>query len=81
MTRPSSLADCCPQCFPGDHEAVLPSTVAPDGTSLLAVYRCPSCGHFWHCWWDPQASGWPLAAVPQPPARSLPGFTAVPEIQ
>ena len=61
MTAP--LADCCPDCFPGDHDAVAPLLVLPDGNgSLWARYRHEACGREWDCWWDAEASDWPLKA-------------------
>jgi hypothetical protein len=59
MTGPSPLADACPQCPPGDLPATLPASVTPDGESIRARYR-DDLGHEWDCWWDPEATGWPL---------------------
>ena len=71
MIIPSPLADCCPQCHPGDAPAVTPlgEPVAEPCGSLRASYACPVCGHTWCCWWDPSASGWP---------QPVPSLTPVP---
>jgi hypothetical protein len=61
MSAPSTLADCCPECWPGDNPASLPLVVIgePDHPgSLWASYRCTR-GHEWACWWDAQAAEWP----------------------
>ena len=61
MTAPSTLADACPQCLPGDHPAVPPASVTQVGGSLKASYRHDACGTSWDCWWDPASVGWPLS--------------------
>ena len=66
MTIPSPLADCCPQCHPGDHPAVLPLSVTRDGASLRAVYRHDACGTTWPCWWDPSGRRDGPQPVPAP---------------
>jgi hypothetical protein len=67
MTIPSTLADACPSCHPGDYPAILPHlpvTPEPNG-SLRAEYRHAECGAEWVTWWDARAAGWwPLAPVP-----------------
>lgn len=61
MSAPSPLADACPKCPPGDFPAVPPlQPVTREGSSLRANYRHEECGYEWSCWWDPDASGWPL---------------------
>ncbi len=63
MSTPSTLADACPGCFPGDHPAVLPWLVQHTGTgSLRAYYWCPvaDCGRRWKCWWDARSAEWPV---------------------
>lgn len=41
--------DGCPDCL--THTPAY--SVTEDGDwSLLALYRCPECGHEWPCWWD-----------------------------
>lgn len=58
----TDLDQACPDCFPGDHPAVTPSSVIADPSgSLLASYACPVCGKTWPCWWDASASGWPAS--------------------
>lgn len=56
----SSLADACPACHPGDHDAVVPYDVteAGDGLSLRAEYFHDACGAAWSCSWDAAAAGW-----------------------
>lgn len=61
MITRSPLADCCPDCFPGDHAAVLPFLVIRIGASLRAFYRHEVCGREWPCWWDAEAAGWPVS--------------------
>lgn len=54
----SSLADACPNCHPGDHNAVVPYNVTDDGLSLRAEYHHDECGAAWACSWDAAAAGW-----------------------
>ena len=62
MNIPSTLADACMTCWPGDYPATLPHEVVPQEGhegSLRASYRC-DLGHEWVTWWDAQAAGWPI---------------------
>jgi hypothetical protein len=62
MSTPSTLADACPECFPGDAPVALPlGDPVEDRGSLRASYGCAVCGHTWYCWWDAEAAGWPAA--------------------
>jgi len=64
MTAPHDLADCCPECHPGDVPASLPigePVEEPERPGCLrAVYECPN-GHVWVCWWDSRSAEWPAA--------------------
>ena len=61
MSTPSTLADACITCWPGDFPATLPHEVVPQEGhegSLRASYRC-DLGHEWVTWWDAAAATWP----------------------
>lgn len=53
MTALPRPLDGCHACFTvARMVTVAPHTVRMDGpSSLLALYRCPECGHRWRCWW------------------------------
>lgn len=74
----SRLADCCPFCWPGDHPALLPLTVASDEhDSLRAHYRHDACGREWNTWWNREAAGWPaLDREPVDAAAAVEEFLA-----
>ena len=62
MNIPSSLADACPRCFPGDAPAAFPLfTHYVHGGGLCAHYCCTVCRARWRTGWDAGASGWPLS--------------------
>ena len=57
--------DACPSLIhhPGDLPASHPFLLIGDSSGiLLARYRCP-CGRSWTCWWDAEASEWPIEQV------------------
>lgn len=60
------LAEACPRCL----RVSYPHTLDEDRGSILAVYRCRTCGRRWRCWWNPAClevsahGGGSLAEVP-----------------
>jgi len=43
------LADACPRCLAVSY----PYAWREDRGSILALYRCRTCGRQWRCWWNP----------------------------
>ncbi len=43
------LRDACPRCL----AVIYPHTLREDRGSILALYRCRTCGRRWRCWWNP----------------------------
>jgi hypothetical protein len=62
----STLADCCPRCWPGDSPVTPPLAVDDTGSSLRASYRCAVCGYEWTCWWDAFSCEWPTPSTVAP---------------
>jgi len=47
--------DTCDRCLTEDSPAVTPIAISPNGPgSVLATYRCPTCGTTWTCGWSAQ---------------------------
>ena len=47
------LRDACPRCLAVNY----PHTLREDRGSILALYRCRTCGRRWRCWWNPLLPG------------------------
>jgi hypothetical protein len=76
------LVQPCPECFPGEHDAVSPWTMgglltAPGDDGLRAEYVHEVCGARWDAWFDTDDDGLPvpreakvLALGPRPEKRA-----------
>ncbi len=49
LSMQRQLADACPRCLAVNR----PHSVREDQGSLLALYRCRTCGRQWWRWWNP----------------------------
>ncbi|MDF2710611.1 MAG: hypothetical protein K0R62_6263 [Nonomuraea muscovyensis] len=55
MTAYQPYLDTCVRCLTADSPAITPAKVSPAGPgSVLATYRCPTCGDIWTCGWSAQ---------------------------